>query len=95
MLRLGAIIAFSTALAGTVFSPTLTFRDRQAEAPAAAETSLRVSETSGYGIDSCLNESGGCQMAVAYAWCEAHGLTHVTAVKPAANGRDLTVSCGK
>jgi hypothetical protein len=75
MLRPGAVIV-SMALADIIFSPA--FADREADA-AAAKTSLIISQASGYGIESCLQVSEEYQMAAAHAWCEAHGLPHVTA----------------
>ncbi|GEO18926.1 hypothetical protein [Microvirga aerophila] len=90
MLRLGVVIV-ATALTGAVFSQAL--GNRPMDAAVAAETSLTVFETAGYGIDSCLQESGECRMVVAHAWCETHGLPQVAAVRLSANRRDLTVSC--
>ncbi len=92
MLRLFTALSALDAVAGFVMSPALGIGRPNALAEAEAE--LIIPEESGYGINRCLDGSE-CRMAVAYAWCEAHGFSQVAIVRPEDTGRRLSVSCLK
>jgi hypothetical protein len=89
MLRLVAVFGLSTAVAGAAVPLTLNPRAGQQPSPAEFQVSL----SSGYEIDNCLNQDGGCRTIVAQAWCEAQGFSRAIAMRPNPLRQDFSVSC--